>query len=217
MIQGLYRLLDVPWVYKLSQFILSPGKKWLFKRLCEKVFRGSRGLVLDVGCGPELITPPPEGLLVGVDINPVFIREYTGEGVDQDPALISNPPSGRKRLGYVAPVSHMPFADGTFDQVRAVGFLHHLPQDEMVRGIREMDRCLKRGGRFVVLEDVWPRRNWSRPIAWLVRWLDRGRFMRTEEELLTLFQQACPGKWVWERHNYNMIGSELLYLNRMKE
>ncbi len=217
MIKELYAILDIPWVYRLSQIILAPGKPWLFKRLCDRVFAGSQGKILDVGCGPKLVTPKPQGLLVGVDVNEAFLREYTGGFLDKDPALVINPSPSREKLGYLAPVDHMPFADGSFDQVRAVGFLHHLPDDELARGIREMDRCLKKGGRFVVLEDVWPRRAWARPIAWVIRRLDRGEFMRTQEELLELFQKACPGKWEWERCNYTFIGSELLYLNRVKE
>jgi SAM-dependent methyltransferase len=181
----------------------------------KKVFRPSRGSVLDVGCGPTLITPKPDGLLVGVDVNESYLRKYTGGFLDQDPQAVSSPP--RTCLGFLAPAEHLPFADDSFDEARATGFLHHLPQENAAGAIREMHRCLRRGGRLIVLEDVWPRRAWTRPIAWLIRRLDRGEYMRTEEELLALFQEARPGNWEYRRFTYTLVGHELLWLSQVKE
>jgi hypothetical protein len=54
-------------------------------------------------------------------------------------------------------------------------------------------------------------------MAWVIRRLDRGDYMRTQEQLLALFQEACPGPWEWKRYTYTLTGSELLYLARSKE
>jgi ubiquinone/menaquinone biosynthesis C-methylase UbiE len=117
----------------------------------------------------------------------------------------------------LAPANRLPFPKGSFAEARAVGFLHHIPREEVIGMIRETKRCLQKGGQFIVLEDVWPKRAWTRPLAWLTRKLDRGRFMRTEEELLKLFKETWPGKWEWRRYTYTFTGSELLYLSRVKD
>lgn len=213
----IYGLLDIPWVYRLSQVLLAPGKSLLFNRICNRIFHQSTGLVLDVGCGPKLVTPRPPGRWVGVDINESYIRKYTGGFLDKNPEWVSHPPDSRKCLGFLAPADHLPFADASFDEVRAVGFLHHLSHETGLGAIREMYRCLRPGGTLIVLEDIWPLKAWTRPIAWLTRKLDRGKFMRTQAELLELFQEACPGPWEWKRYTYTFTGSELLHLNRTKK
>jgi SAM-dependent methyltransferase len=213
----LYDWLEIPWIFRLSQVLLAPGKPWLFKRMFKHVFKPSWGSVLDVGCGPRLVTPKPEGLLVGVDVNAAHLRKYTGGFLDQDPRAVFSPPPSRRRLGFLASADHLPFDDDSFDEARATGFLHHLPHENAVEAIREMHRCLRKGGRLIVLEDVWPRRGWARPIAWLIRRLDRGAYMRTQEELLALFQEARPGNWEWRRFTYTFVGHELLYLSRVKQ
>ncbi|HVZ80103.1 MAG TPA: class I SAM-dependent methyltransferase [bacterium] len=213
---GLYAILDIPWVYRLSQTLLAPGKPWMIQKVFDLAFPHSRGKVLDLGCGPKLVTPEPKGLLVGVDINEAFLRDYTGGSLDRDPRLVARPPKGRTRLGYRASVDHLPFAAHTFDEIRAVGFLHHLPDRVLEQAVKEMRRCLKPGGRVVVLEDVWPRNGWTRPMAWFIRRFDRGAHMRDQEGLLRIFTKAWPGKWETSRHTYTLTGSELLYLTRRK-
>lgn len=212
----LYALLDIPWVFRLSQALLAPGKSWLMRRVFKQAFAPCPGRVLDLGCGPQLVTPDPGGLLVGVDLNESFLRQYTRGFLDEDPQMVFEPPAGRRRLGFKASADRLPFADGSFDETRAVGFLHHLAPETLSGAIREMRRCLKPGGRCVVLEDVWPRRAWARPLAWLIRRLDRGDYMRTQEELMWIFQEAWPGEWEWRRYTYTLTGSELLYLSRVK-
>jgi SAM-dependent methyltransferase len=217
LLKQLYGLLDIPWIYRLSQILLAPGKPWMMKRVFERAFSRSEGRVLDMGCGPKLVTPEPKGLLVGVDINESFVRKYTGGFLDKNPKSVFHPPDSRNRLGFLASVDNLPFENGSFDEVRAVGFLHHLPHEVLVKAIGEMFRCLRKGGKVIVLEDVWPVRGWTRPIAWIIRRLDRGDYMRSQEELLALFQEAWPGHWEQERYTYTFTGSELLYLARSKE
>ena len=189
----------------------------MMKRVFERAFNQSHGVVLDVGCGPKLTTPPPKGLLVGVDINESYLLKYTGGFLDVDPQSVFHPPVSRNRLGFLAPADRLPFAEGSFDEARATGFLHHLPNDQLIEAIREMHRCLRKGGRLIALEDVWPLRAWARPLAWLIRRLDRGDYMRTQEELLKLFQEACQGTWECSRYTYTLTGTELLYLRLIKK
>lgn len=217
MLSKIYRILEIPFIYKLSQAILAPGLPRLLAPIFRELFNKPTQRVLDVGCGPELNTPEPPAILVGVDINESYIRRYTGGFADEDPKLILAPPTSRRRLGYVASADHLPFGDGLFDEARSFGLFHHLPDSQTARALQEMNRCLQPGGRIVILDNVWPTRVWTRPLAWLTRRFDRGAFVRKQEELLRLFQDSCPGSWTWERYTYTYTGLELLCLQYIKE
>lgn len=217
MIRKIFGILEIPFVYDLSQTLLAPGATKLLNRLFKKVFQRTAGLVLDVGCGPKLKTPRPEGLLVGVDINPSYIRKYTGGFLDEDPDTVLRPPPGRNCLGFVASADTLPFPDGVFEEARSSAFFHHVDDSRTARVLGEMRRCLRPGGRIVVWDAALPQRPWARPLAWLTFRMDRGRYMRTQEQLLRVFQEGCPGEWRWERHTYTYTGMELLFLQYVKK
>ena len=69
-----------------------------------------------------------------------------------------------------------------------------------VQAIREMVRCTAPGGRVILIDPVWPRHGWLRPLAWLIMKLDRGEWVRTEAELAALAEEACPGEWSMRRY-----------------
>ena len=212
----IYAILEIPWVYRLAGWLLAPGAPQGLAPLMEKAFGKSRGLVLDMGCGPELNTPEPEGLLVGADVIEKYVRSYTGGYLDEDPGLVSCPPPGRKRLGYLLSAGNLPFQSGSFDEARCVAVFHHLTDLEAGKALREMNRCLRSGGRLVIMDAVLPRRAWLRPLAWLTLKLDRGRHVRKQDQLQNLCQEACPGDWQWERRTYTYTGMEFLYLYCLK-
>lgn len=216
MIKKLHKLLEKPLVYRVITGIIGPGGSRLRKPFYQKVFHRSTARVLDIGCGPALNTPEPDGVLVGVDINPSYLRKYTGGFLDEDPALILHPPSSRRRLGFLASADRLPFGNETFEEARSSSFFHHLSDSEAFHTLREVNRCLKPGGRMIIFEDVWPVRAWARPLAWLARRLDRGIHMRHEERLVALLREACPGNWNWERFTYTYTGLECLCLQYMK-
>ena len=122
MIKFFYRLLEIPMVYRVVGFILGPGGPYLRKKINKKVFRNPSHKALDVGCGPAPTTPEPLELLVGLYVNESYIKEYTGGYIDTDPNLVLTSPPGRRRLGYVASATQMPFLDGCFDEVRSALF-----------------------------------------------------------------------------------------------
>jgi SAM-dependent methyltransferase len=216
MLRGIYRLLEIPFIYELATSLLAPGGRRLIKPLHQKAFRASTGRVLDVGCGPSLNTPAPQGLIVGVDINPSYVRQYTGGFVDQEPQLIFNPPPARQRLGFVVSADQLPFPDGSFDEARSNAIFHHLPEAVALKALQEMKRCLRPGGRIVLLDAVWPEKAWKRPLAWLTLRFDRGTFVRSQEQMLRLSQEACPGDWKWERRTITYTGMEYLCLEYIK-
>lgn len=191
----LYRILENPFIYTLSQLILAPGAAYFLPKYFRIIFGESGGSVLDVGCGPEFNTYLAHGHLTGVDLNPAYITKYVTDS---------------NRQGVVASADALPFSDNKFDESRTFGLLHHLSDEVALRTVEEMLRCTRQGGRVVVIDNVWPRRSWSRPLAWLNRKLDRGHWVRREDELVTLLNKAHAGNWEMYRFTYTLIGHEAL-------
>jgi ubiquinone/menaquinone biosynthesis C-methylase UbiE len=111
--------------------------------------------VLDVGCGPGILTRAaqlrvgPEGAAYGIDASPEMValaeREAARRGVE-----------ARFQLGLA---QALPFPDGMFDVVLSRLAIHHLPEDMKGQAFGEMRRVLKPGGRCLIL-DFDPRISW---------------------------------------------------------
>ena len=166
--------------YRLTQSLLAPGARAAIAGRIEH----RPGRALDVGCGPS-------SLLRYVSMDPV--------GVDLDPA--------RARAfgkAIVATAATLPFVNGAFDSVWSFGLLHHLPDDAARTAIREMRRVTCDGGLTVIFDGVLPAN--SRPLARLIRNLDRGGFMRTHASLDRLFDGS--GEWTRQQFTYTGTGLE---------
>lgn len=104
--------------------------------------------VLDVGCGPGELTlraarkAGREAHVAGIDASPQMIavarRNAARKGRDVDFRL--------------APIEDLPFADGEFDVVLSGFMLHHLPDDLKPRGLAEVRRVLRPGGRLIAVD-----------------------------------------------------------------
>jgi hypothetical protein len=53
-------------------------------------------------------------------------------------------------------------------------------------------------------------------LAWLTRWLDRGKWVRTEDKLLDLVNSAYQGRWEKQRFTYSFTGLEMILLRVQK-
>jgi len=102
--------------------------------------------VLDVGCGPasdvfdlEAIVGPT-GRAVGVDVSTTMIEEARRRAAA----------SGSRAEFQLSPVESLPFADRTFDAVRAERVLIHVA--DAARAVAEIARVTKPGGRVVAIE-----------------------------------------------------------------
>lgn len=104
--------------------------------------------VLDVGCGTGDLTLRAarkvgrEAHVAGIDASPQMI------GVAQRKAARK----GRAVDFRLAPIEDLPFADGEFDVALSSFMLHHLPDDLKVRGLAEVRRVLKPGGRLIAVD-----------------------------------------------------------------
>ncbi|MEY4577552.1 MAG: hypothetical protein RL701_2255 [Pseudomonadota bacterium] len=211
---NIYRLLEHPTIYAASQWCLLPGSSALLRRPYRQWFGDATGCVLDVGCGPQPSTPVGHARMVGVDINADYIRSYANT-VDASVAVLDDQTSQRRRFGFVASAEHLPFSDGYFDESRCFGLFHHLPATVARAAATEMVRCVKPGGIISIIDNVWPHSPWHRPAAWLIRRLDRGEWVRSEQELSEL-TSAISGTWSQQRITYTLNGLELLILQARK-
>jgi hypothetical protein len=191
--QSIYRILEVPLVYRLAQVLLAPGTAGFFRRYFETLpASADRRPWLDVGCGPDPYVVPPTGGLIAIDLEPAYI------------AAMDKPDSA----GVVGDAARLPFADGSFGKVWSIGMLHHLPDPVARAAIGEMLRVGGTDGQVVIFDAVLPEPWWMRPHAYAIRRLDRGEFMRTEAALRALL--PAEAAWQVERRTYTFNGLELL-------
>ena len=107
--------------------------------------------VLDVGCGTGEVTllaktRAKNGKVYGIDPAPEMItvarKKAARKGLDID-----------FRVGVI---EALPFPDGSIEVVTSSLMMHHLPEDLKVRGIAEIYRVLKPGGRLLVADFMRP-------------------------------------------------------------
>lgn len=103
--------------------------------------------VLDVGCGTGTLA-----IALAPKVAPGGVH-----GIDASPEMIevANKKSAKAGLAIdfqVALIEAIPFPNHSFDLVTSSLMLHHLPDDLKRRGLAEIRRVLKPGGRFVAMD-----------------------------------------------------------------
>jgi len=115
---------------------------YLEKRLkCFTRETGSKGFVLDCGCGTGIFA---EALhrhgkrVIGLDNSIGMLREARGKtGVS----------------AVCGDSLKLPFRTGVFDTVAAVGLIHHiLEKDQIERCLRDMIRVTRKGGKVIIMD-----------------------------------------------------------------
>lgn len=140
--------------------------------------------VLDVGCGTGEVTMRAKartgssGSVAGIDPSPEMIAVARQKAAQAE-----------LDVDYrVAAVEALPFPDATFDVVLSSLMMHHLPADLKPRGLAEIGRVLKPGGRLVVIDFKKPTSLLGRlaPV-WL---LHRSSAAHSLQDLVALLDEA---------------------------
>lgn len=191
----IYEVLNAPLIYRTAQFILGPGAEKRLLRQMEVVMQSHPAgrHILDIGCGPQSWLFHFGLKPVGLDLQPSYIDAYRAAGAE----------------GIVGSAEKLPFPDNSFDSVWSIGLFHHVPDDITRRAIEEAIRVCKTDGNVVIFDAVYPAPMWRRPLAALIRKLDRGQHVRTQEA----FTSILPGSgWSVSRFTHTYTGLELLQL-----
>lgn len=136
--------------------------------------RGARS-ILDVGSGAGQIAKhiikysDPDASITCIDLSHEMLRRARNRLKSDRPRFV------------VGDLSHMPFADGSFDCVTCGYVLEHLPEARM--GLSEMSRVMSPGGRMLLLatEDTFSGAWTSR--MWCCRTYNRRELARISEEV----------------------------------
>lgn len=193
------RILAHPLVHRAAQILGAPGAKGRLRKIGRRYQRRPprRAKVLEVACGPVPAFELPEAFCVGLDVEGDHVRSFLRFA----------------RWGVVGDATALPFRSASFWEVRCCAFLHHLSDEDALRALREARRVVSPEGAMLVMDGVWPKRPWARPIAWLVDFLDRGRHFRTEEELLRLVERALRRRPRARRYTHAWNGLEVVVLD----
>lgn len=111
--------------------------------------------LLDVGCGTGGVTIPAK-IQVG--------ESGSAAGIDPAPEMIAIARRKAKRAGIeidfrVGVIESLPFPDETFDVVTSSLMMHHLPHHLQVKGLAEIWRALKPGGRILIADMMRPNKS----------------------------------------------------------
>ena len=122
-----------------------PAVRALRRHMVERIIRltgaGPRAKVLSLGCGigdTELLLAPRVGEVVGVDLSPAAVRQARADAAELGIA------NARFERGTAA--------DGRYDVVIAIFFLHHLPDRELEAFPACLRERLAPGGVFYSLD-----------------------------------------------------------------
>jgi ubiquinone/menaquinone biosynthesis C-methylase UbiE len=138
--------------YDFTVSLLTLGKaRALRKMTVEQAMIKPGDSVLDVGCGTGEVT-----LLAKTRAKEVKVY-----GIDPAPEMIAvaRSKAARKKLDIdfrVGVIEALPFADSSIDVVTSSLMMHHLPEELKVRGLAEIYRVLKPGGRLLIADFMRP-------------------------------------------------------------
>lgn len=147
------KLLDRGWRYDAEVWLFDTfAMRGQIRQLRRKVLVaagiGAGRRLLDVGCGTGTLA--------------ILAARLGGpgaqvSGIDPAPRQIARAQAKARRAGLdidfrQGVIEDLPFADASVDAVTSTLMMHHLPDDLKAKGLAEMERVLRTGGRVVIAD-----------------------------------------------------------------
>jgi demethylmenaquinone methyltransferase/2-methoxy-6-polyprenyl-1,4-benzoquinol methylase/phosphoethanolamine N-methyltransferase len=155
--------------------------------------------VLDVGCGTGEVTlraktRAKDGKVYGIDPSPEMIA-------------VARKKAGRKGLDIdfrVGVIESLPFPDASIDVVTSSLMMHHLPEDVKVRGLAEIYRVIKPGGRLLIADFMRPTGSFLNHL--FIAFTRHQGLQKGIEDLQKLLKEAGFGKITQSEEKVLIIG-----------
>jgi ubiquinone/menaquinone biosynthesis C-methylase UbiE len=169
--------------YDLVSTVVSLGRdKAIRRKLLALAAPKSGEKLLDVGCGTGTFAIAAKARVPDLDVH----------GIDASPEMIEvageKAHKAAKEIDLrVALIEDLPFPNASFDIVTSSLMLHHLPDDLKRRGIAEIRRVLKPGGRFLALDIAAEGHS---PIGHLLAIVGIGHGESMEAKLVPMLREA---------------------------
>ena len=141
------------------------------------------------------------GCAHGPDFLP-FVGSFELHGVDFSREMLRFAAKYSDKFSFeadlvLADVTHLPYADSTFDRAISVATYHHLRRGEQLASLKELRRVLKPGGEaFITVWNRWQPRFWFKNKESTIPWrtggetLSRYYYLFSYPELIKLIKQA---------------------------
>ncbi len=172
------KLMGIPFLYNLVQKIIAGPLHKKIQSIIATEFPDSSDMnILEVGCG------------LG-NYSALFSNaKYTG--VDLDPAYINSAQAkfgASNRKFTVGDATLLSFNSSQFNGIFSVGLYHHIDDKGTVDSLKSLKRFTTDSGRILVFDAVYPdaKKNY---LGYYLRKNDRGRFVRTRDQYVTLLEQ----------------------------
>jgi ubiquinone/menaquinone biosynthesis C-methylase UbiE len=138
------------------------GREHILRRMTVELAGVKTGdTVLEVGCATGTLTlaakqaAGPTGQVFGIDIIPGMIEASQRKAAQANAEITFK----------VGSIDSLPFPDNHFDEVMCSFMIFHMSDETRRKGIAEIQRALKAGGRLLLLDLALPPQPFQRWIA----------------------------------------------------